>query len=116
MTEVRISIGGAEVAKWLSGLSRAKWQRPGTPVAPGVVIIGSSLPVYRELDDDAPGLPTLGDDAEVELLITRTAFPDEPPAGDTAALAAVAVTTVNATLGGLLSRVQNLRIEVTDGP
>lgn len=115
MIELRIVIAGAEVAKWLSGLSRAKWQRPGTPVAPGIVIVGSSLPVYRELDDDL-GLPTLGDDAEVELLILRAAFPDSLLEGDIAELAAVAVATVNGTLGGLLSRVERLRVEVTNGP
>lgn len=97
MIEVRIALGGAEVAKWLSGADRRTW------TAEGIYITHIDNPVFVEFND-AHRLPTMGLASEVEFLTVV----------DDVSVRAAAATTLerlNAELDGLTERADKLRIE-----
>jgi hypothetical protein len=65
MPSVRISLAGAEVAKWAARQGRPslkEWR----PYAEGVYIVAMNTPIVRYLDDEL-GLPTLAAESEVEF-------------------------------------------------
>lgn len=106
--DVRVRVGGAEVAKWLARRSPVGW-RMGSPVADGVAVIHVDAPVYRDLEGTASDVPTLGEDAEVEFLAYAVAGLNP------AELALAAIQRLDADLGGLLSRATRLEVEVDWG-
>jgi hypothetical protein len=113
---LRITVAGIEVAKWceqqlrplLVG-RRGSFAHP--KVGEGIHITLASHPIFVDMYGTSAGVPTLDEDSYVEFVITREAFPEEPPTDNAAAMVAYIILHVDDALGGLVSRADKLQVE-----
>lgn len=112
LERLRITLGGVEVAKWLSGIPPIRNQmgaRGSLTVAQGVYITSMSNPVYITLRNDEAPIPVLSEDATVELTVGRDYL-----SGYSSVVELIngALAKLNSDLNGIVNRATNVLIEV----